>query len=118
MTVSLGQRACATIFPVTLALAASAPVTSFSSSLCTASTSAKVTLAPTLPARRSTLMVSPGATRYCLPPLRMTAYMKPPDASGNHHYTGGEAQASNAAGDPVSQDVRTNFTPSGLFRAV
>src|SRR5712692_10894870 len=80
MTVSLGWRACATILPVTLALAASAPVTSFSSSLCTASTSAKVTLAPTLPARRSTLMVSPGATRYCLPPLRMTAYMKPPDA--------------------------------------
>src|SRR5712692_2364887 len=80
MTVSLGWRACATILPVTLALAASAPVTSFSSSLCTASTSAKVTLAPTLPARRSTLMVSPGATRYCLPPLRMTAYMKPPNA--------------------------------------
>src|SRR6185437_13671483 len=54
------------------------PWTSFLSSLCTASTSSKVILPPTFPSSFSTRTVSPGATRYCLPPLRITAYMNPP----------------------------------------
>src|SRR6266478_4192511 len=41
---------------------------------------------PTLPGRVSTFTVSPGATRYCLLPLRMTAYIAPPHEVGNHHY--------------------------------
>ena len=41
----------------------------------------KVERLPGKPGGRSTLTVSPGATRYCLPPLRMTAYMQPPEAA-------------------------------------
>src|SRR5580658_9955323 len=76
-TLSLGPRVCFTILPVTLAFEAAAPRI-FLSSVRTATTSSNVTLPPTLPSRRSTSIVSPGATRYCFPPLRITAYMLPP----------------------------------------
>src|SRR6202162_541652 len=66
---------------MTLALAMSAPEANFLSSLRTASTSSKVTLPPTLPSSRSMRMVLPGSTRYCFPPVRITAYMLPPEAS-------------------------------------
>src|SRR5580658_5400611 len=68
---------------MTLALAMSAPEANFLSSLRTASTSSKVTLPPTLPSSRSMRMVLPGSTRYCFPPVRITAYMLPPEASDN-----------------------------------
>src|SRR5579872_2091476 len=80
-TVSFGWRPCETIFPVTLALAASVPVRNFFSSVATATTSPNVTSPPTLPGKVSTLTVSPGATRYCFPPDRITAYITPPDAN-------------------------------------
>jgi hypothetical protein len=32
--------------------------------------------------------VSPGATRYCFPPVLMTAYIDPPSAKANNDYTG------------------------------
>src|SRR5215469_8853856 len=65
---------------MTFALATSPPEKSFLSSLLTAMTLSNVTLPPTLPSSRSTSTVSPGATRYCFPPLRITAYMLPPEA--------------------------------------
>src|SRR5436309_857594 len=37
------------------------------------STSPKVTRSPALPSSFSTTILSPGATRYCLPPVRTTA---------------------------------------------
>src|SRR5580658_4845140 len=77
-TLSLGPRVCFTILPVTLAFEAAAPRI-FLSSVRTATTSSNVTLPPTFPSRRSTSIVSPGATRYCFPPLRITAYMLPPN---------------------------------------
>src|SRR6202046_1000961 len=77
-TLSLGPRVCFTILPVTLAFEAAAPRI-FLSSVRTATMSSNVTLPPTLPSRRSTSIVSPGATRYCFPPLRITAYMLPPN---------------------------------------
>src|SRR5579863_6928303 len=80
-TVNFGWRPCETILPVTLALAASAPVRNFFSSVATATTSPNVTLPPTFPGKVSTLTVSPGATRYCFPPLRITAYIAPPDTN-------------------------------------
>src|ERR1700686_557354 len=80
-TVSFGWRPCETILPVTLALEASAPVRNFFSSVATATTSPNVTSPPTLPGKVSTLTVSPGATRYCFPPDRMTAYIAPPDTT-------------------------------------
>src|ERR1700730_6124684 len=78
-TVSFGWRPCEIILPTTLALAASGPVRNFFSSVATATTSPKVILPPTLPGKVSTLTVSPGATRYGFPPLRITAYIAPPD---------------------------------------
>src|SRR5436853_6040072 len=36
-------------------------------------TSPRVTLSPALPSSFSTTILSPGATRYCLPPVRTTA---------------------------------------------
>src|SRR5581483_10783341 len=62
-----------TISPVTLALASSgAPI--LTSSPPTKSTSGNTTCSPTSPASFSTLTRSPSATRYCLPPVRITAY--------------------------------------------
>src|ERR1700676_994856 len=78
---TFGCRPCAMILPTTFAFAASGPVRSFFSSVPTANTSPKVISPPTLPGRVSTFTVSPGATRYCLLPLRMTAYIAPPDAN-------------------------------------
>src|SRR5262245_23053213 len=42
----------------------------------TSSTSSKVTAAPASAPSFSTRMVSPSCTRYCLPPVAITAYMK------------------------------------------
>src|SRR5262245_47101574 len=44
------------------------------SSADVSSTSVNSTAAPTSPSRRSMRRRSPGATRYCFPPVRMTAY--------------------------------------------
>src|SRR6202789_2689628 len=76
-----GPRSWATILPMTLALAMSELEANFLSSLRTARTSSKVTLPPTFPSSRSMRMVLPGSTRYCFPPVRITAYMLPPEAS-------------------------------------
>src|SRR5579863_6265898 len=73
-------RPCSTILPVTLALDASEPAKTFFSSVCTASTVPNFTCSPTSPFTRSMRMVSPGATRYCFPPVCITAYIIPPRA--------------------------------------
>src|SRR3974377_2083204 len=45
-------------------------------------------LPPRLPAPRSMRMVSPGATRYCFPPVCITAYITPPiTINANSNYT-------------------------------
>src|SRR3984957_16252463 len=76
----------------------SPPEISFLSSLLTAITLSNVTLPPTLPSRRSTSTVSPGATRYCFPPLRITAYMLPPEAIGKPQLYGAFVIASTKSG--------------------
>src|SRR5437588_12656245 len=75
--VSFLARPCSTIFAVTVAFSASAPTNSFLTPW-TAKTLPKLTFSPTLPSTRSMRMVSPGATRYCFPPVWMTAYISPP----------------------------------------
>src|SRR5207244_13458171 len=75
---SVLARCCSTILTEPTASAASAPVKSFLSSPCTERTDPKVTFSPTLPSTRSIRMVSPGATRYCFPPVLITAYIDPP----------------------------------------
>src|SRR5580698_3795439 len=69
------------ILPTTLVLASESLEANFLSSLRTARTSSNVTLPPTLPSNFSTRMVFPGSARYCFPPLRITAYILPPEAS-------------------------------------
>src|SRR3954447_5561393 len=41
----------------------------------TSRTSPRVILSPALPSSFSTTILSPGATRYCLPPVRTTAHI-------------------------------------------
>src|SRR3990167_7973718 len=62
----------------TLAWADSAPARSFPSGEETASTRPNSATLPASPGRLSTRMTSPGMTRYCFPPVSMTAYMNPP----------------------------------------
>src|SRR5690348_15432152 len=82
-----------TISPVTFAVAAS-----FTASPSARSrTSPKVTSFPGSPSRLATVRIAPSSTRYCLPPLRTTAYTgrppiqekspRPPDAT-YEKYTG------------------------------
>src|SRR5579871_4727403 len=59
---------------------ATAPVRTFLSSPWTDKTDPKLTFSPTFPSTRSMRMVSPGATRYCFPPVLITAYIVPPGA--------------------------------------
>src|SRR6266481_5862235 len=73
---------------MTLTFDASDPSTTFLSSVCTASTDPNVTFSPTSPLTRSIRMVSPGATRYCFPPVCMTAYIAPPPVKTNPNYRG------------------------------
>ena len=47
----------------------------------TMSTWSKAMVSPTSPSRRSTLTTWPEATRYCFPPVRITAYMSEHDPS-------------------------------------
>src|SRR5260370_1325591 len=67
---------------------ASDPSITFFSSVCTASTEPNVTFSPTSPLTRSIRIVSPGATRYCFPPVCMTAYIAPPAVKTNPNYRG------------------------------
>src|ERR1700722_9548028 len=69
------------ILPTTFVLASESLDANFLSSLRTAKTSSKVTLPPTFPSNFSTRIVLPGSARYCFPPLRITAYILPPEAS-------------------------------------
>src|SRR5699024_10417051 len=64
---------CSITEAVTLALATSAPT--FSPSLLTASTLSNVTVSPASAPSFSTLMISPSATLYCLPPVAIIAYI-------------------------------------------
>src|ERR1700735_4945139 len=79
-TRSLGPRPCSTILPITFTFEISSAETNFFSSVRTDSTSSNVTLPPSFPSSVSTRTVLPGSTRYCFPPLRITAYMLPPEA--------------------------------------
>src|SRR5271156_6951420 len=68
------------ILPTTFVLASDSLDANFLSSLRTARTSSNVTLPPTFPSSFSTRIVFPGSARYCFPPLRITAYILPPEA--------------------------------------
>src|SRR5260370_37154301 len=87
-TVNFLARPWSTILPVTVTFDASDPRTTFLSSVCTATTESKVTFSPTSPLTRSIRIVSPGATRYCFPPVSMTAYIAPPPVKTNVNYSG------------------------------
>src|SRR6266436_3448594 len=87
-TVNFFARPWSTILPVTVTFDASDPRTTFLSSVCTASTEPNVTFSPTSPLTRSIRIVSPGATRYCFPPVCMTAYIAPPPVKTNPKYRG------------------------------
>src|SRR6266404_6006385 len=87
-TVNFFARPWLIIFPVTVTFDASDPSTTFLSSVCTASTDPNVTFSPTSPLTRSIRIVSPGATRYCFPPVCMTAYIAPPPVKTNPNYRG------------------------------
>src|SRR5216684_9325001 len=87
-TVNFFARPWLIIFPVTVTFDASDPNTSFLSSVCTASTDPNVTFSPTSPLTRSIRIVSPGVTRYCFPPVCMTAYIAPPPVKTNPNYRG------------------------------
>src|SRR5262245_61127340 len=70
----LGARPCSTISAVTLA-PATPGVPTLGASPPSMSTSANSTVAPASPATFSMVRTSLGATRYCLPPVLMTAYI-------------------------------------------
>src|SRR5690348_12083288 len=74
-TMTLSPRACPAILPRTRADFSASPSTSSFESLEIASTRSNSTSAPTSPAIVSTSIVWPGATRYCFPPVSITAYI-------------------------------------------
>src|ERR1700730_1149062 len=108
-TVNFLARPWSTILPVTVTFDASDPRTTFLSSLCTASTEPKVTFSPTSPLTRSIRIVSPGATRYCFPPVLMTANIVPPSSKTNPDYRGQLPVSS-------TQTVATDWPPVNLSR--
>src|SRR5438477_7206129 len=71
----LSPRPCAVMVPFTRAALMVEPAFTASPSI-TAITRSNSTAAPTSPVRVSTSIDSPGATRYCLPPVSMTAYIR------------------------------------------
>src|SRR5690242_288256 len=71
----LASRSCSVMVPLTIVPAAAAPVLTCPSST-TASTRLNSTCVPTSPATVSSCTVSPGVTRYCLPPFSITAYIR------------------------------------------
>src|ERR1700733_826672 len=66
------------------------------------------TALPTSAATFSILTTSPGATRYCLPPVRITAYIKPPNAITGvinllgRYWIAGCAQTQGNAGEQIA----------------
>src|ERR1700751_85886 len=74
-TMILSPRPCSAILPVTFALASASPRTNSFESFEIASTRLNSTGLPTSPASVSTSMVWAGDTRYCLPPVSITAYI-------------------------------------------
>src|SRR5436190_1391509 len=75
-TRTLRPRPCRTTSPATRALARRSRPAMISPSLLTRSTEANSTVAPLSPARRSTAITWPVVTRYCLPPVAITASMR------------------------------------------
>src|SRR5690242_2474142 len=73
-TIVLSPRPCAAMVPFTRALPSEEPALTESPST-TATTRSNSTSAPMSPVRVSTSIDSPGATRYCLPPVSITAYI-------------------------------------------
>src|SRR5947209_7139964 len=71
----LSPRPCAEILPRTRAVLRASPNRSSFPSFESASTRSNSTSAPMSPEIVSTWIVCPGATRYCFPPVSMTAYM-------------------------------------------
>src|SRR5262245_56094438 len=90
-------RSWAVILASTLAPLTTGAPTFTPSPAPTRSTSLKVTVSPTFPGSFSTLSLSPAATRYCLPPVLITAYMRHPllrpYTAGKHRVHGGENQS-------------------------
>src|SRR5215212_9689613 len=75
---TLSARPCERTVALTLAPATNGAPTLTESPSPTASTSANWIAAPTSACRSSTLSFSPELTRYCFPPVLMTAYMTIP----------------------------------------
>src|SRR5512142_2561696 len=73
-TMVLSPRPWAVMVPFTRAALTVEPAFTASPSI-TARTRSNSTSAPTSPVRVSTSIDSPGATRYCLPPVSITAYI-------------------------------------------
>src|SRR5579862_6594009 len=96
----------------------SPPEINFLSSLLTAMTLSNVTLPPTFPSRRSTSTVSPGATRYCFPPLRITAYMLPPEAIRKPQLYGAFVFASTKSRGFFNVRVRVGRSDASLLYGV
>jgi hypothetical protein len=76
-TITLRPRPWATTCPDTRALLSRSGAAMTSPSRVTSSTEVKATSAPLSPGSFSTEIVWPSATRYCLPPVAMTASMFP-----------------------------------------
>src|SRR5271155_4348094 len=74
-TITLSPRPCSEIVPFTRAPASAAPAVTSFESFTTASTRSNSTSEPTSPGSVSTRTTSPGATRYCFPPVSITAYI-------------------------------------------
>src|SRR5208282_3255266 len=74
-TITLSPRPCSEMVPFTRASATAAPAVTSLESFTTASTRPNSTSEPTSPGSVSTRTESPGATRYCFPPVSITAYI-------------------------------------------
>src|ERR1700693_4734372 len=74
-TITLSPRPCSEMVPLTRASANAAPAVTSFASFTTASTRPNSTSEPTSPGSVSTRTSSPGATRYCFPPVSITAYI-------------------------------------------
>src|SRR5512143_1652345 len=73
---TFGCRPCATTVALTVAPLTSGAPTFRSAPVPTANTWSNTTSCPTSAVICSTLTLSPTATLYCLPPVRMTAYIQ------------------------------------------
>src|SRR2546423_6645353 len=90
-----------------------------SPSLLTSSTEANSTVAPLSPARRSTAMTCPVVTRYCLPPVAITASMRRQPFPGRGVTVAyGTTAAGRASTSPVGAEILGQLLAHPQPRAV